>query len=397
MGEFEVEQIRADAVRVRAFEISQTVDTGSPGENWLQAERELGVAYDYDTADRDLEWLGMTLSRRPGEAGVVWLLTLPRGEQLEDWEPGNQGLIPPAAIARVVEAAAQGKPLQPAPPLSTDPGAVRLRELLENERRAMLIHDPGVRLGGDSENLHQHRVAARRTRAFLRAARTSLDPVWRRSMADRLRELGAATGPVRDLDVLVAHVEGELGSLDEADRPAGGLLMESLDRKRESARRRLLAAFDDDSYRSLLAQLRVPPRLADGVEAVPLGRIARKEFRRLVAGVEQLGKHPPEAAMHALRITLKRARYSAELAAPAGKTLRRFLADARGMQDLLGEYQDAVIAEQHLRAVSVSDAATAVAFVAGRIAERQRARRVRVRERLPGAWKRLRSSGARLG
>src|SRR5258707_6475092 len=131
MGEFEVEQIRADAVRARAFEISQTVDTGSPGENWLQAEREVGVAYDYDTADRDLEWLGMTLSRRPGEAGVVWLLTLPRGEQLEDWEPGNQGLIPPAAIARLVEAAAQGKPLQPAPPLSTDPGAIRLRELLE--------------------------------------------------------------------------------------------------------------------------------------------------------------------------------------------------------------------------------------------------------------------------
>jgi CHAD domain-containing protein len=387
----------ADAVRARAFQISLAPDRGTPEENWLRAERELTVAHDYDTADRDLERLGLTLSRLPAEAGAVWRLGLPRGERVEDWEPGNHGLTPPAAITRLIDTAVGGKPLLPAPPLSPDPGAIRLREMLETQRRTLLAHDPGARLGEDPENLHQHRVAARRTRAFIRATRGSLDPVWRRLLAARLRELAAATGPVRDLDVLLEHLEGELRSLDDADRVAGGPLLAALEGEHRATRRTLRDVLDGDAYRLLLAQLRMPPRLADGVDGVPLRRIARKEFRRLVRTVERLGPHPDEAAMHALRIRLKRVRYAAELAAPAGKAGRRFLANARALQDLLGEYQDAVTAERHLRAAAVSDAQTAAAFVAGRLVERQRARRARVRASLPAAWKRLRRSGARLG
>ena len=77
-----------------------------------------------------------------------------------------------------------------------------------------------------------------------------------------------------------------------------------------------------------------------------------------------------------------------------GRDVDRFLARARDLQALLGEHQDAVVAEWHLRAVGVVDAPTAAAFVAGRIAERQRLRRERVARQLPKAWKRLRKSGA---
>ena len=81
-----------DAVRARAFEISQGPEAGTADENWVRAEHELTVAHEYDTVDRDLERLGMTVSRLPAEAGVVWRLRLPRGEQVEAWEPGNGGL-----------------------------------------------------------------------------------------------------------------------------------------------------------------------------------------------------------------------------------------------------------------------------------------------------------------
>jgi CHAD domain-containing protein len=50
--------------------------------------------------------------------------------------------------------------------------------MVDAQRRALRLHDPGTRLGRDAENLHQHRVAARRTRAFLRAARAYLDADW---------------------------------------------------------------------------------------------------------------------------------------------------------------------------------------------------------------------------
>jgi len=383
------------AVRERAFQISQTAGAGTPEENWLRAERELHVAHGYDTVDRDLERVGITIARLPSEAGVVWRLSLPRGERVEAWEPGNDGLAPPDEIAHVLATVTAGKKLVPAPLVGDDPGAARLREMLEEQREALLIHDPGLRLGHDTENLHLHRVAARRTRAFLRAARAYLDPEWRRSVAGALAALGRATGPLRDLDVLVEHVDAERSTLAGPDDSGVEALLVKLEIERERAREMVVAELDSETYRALLARLRHPPRLDSGVEAVPLKRIARSEFRRLVEAVDDLGKNPDETAIHGLRIALKRARYAAELAAPSGAAGGRFLADAKVLQDVLGEHQDAAAAEQRLRAATVVDAPTAAAFVAGRIADRQAARRTRVRQRIPSAWKRLRKSGAR--
>ena len=383
-----------EVIRVRAHELSESPETVTAAQSWLGVERELGVAHDYDTIDFDLERLGMTVSRCPVEAGVMWELRLPRGEVVEAWEPGNTGLAPPAEIARLIEGVVAGRPLLPMPPLSPDEGAIRLRRMIDVQRRALLEHDPGTRLGDDPENLHQHRVAARRTRAFLRAARRYVDPDWARSLADPLRELGRVTGPVRDLDVLGEHVRAELGTLDPGEQAGGKALAARLEAELASARRNMLQTLDVDSYLSLLTRLRMRPRLAADVSAVPLDRIARKAFRRLVRAVDQLGKTPDDAAVHRLRIVLKRARYAAELSGPTGKQAERFLAHAKTLQDLLGEHQDAVVAERRLRELAVTDSSTAAAFVAGRIAERQRDRRRRVAKRLPKAWKRLRAAGS---
>jgi CHAD domain-containing protein len=297
---------------------------------------------------------------------------------------------------RLIEGVVAGKTLVPGPPLSREPGAARLREMLEEQRIALLAHDPGVRLGDDPENLHKHRVAARRARASLRTTRKYLDPEWRRPLGQALRELGEATGPVRDLDVLLEHLRDELERLDETEEAAKAAILERLEGEWDQARRGLLEALDGLDYRFLLARLRLPPRLAEGVECVPLESLAQREFRRLAKLVDRLGKRPDERGMHRLRIALKRSRYAAELVAPKGGGRKRFLADAQVLQELLGEHQDAVVAEQRLRKATVEDVRTAAAFAAGRIAERQRARRERVQERLPAAWKRLRKSGARL-
>jgi CHAD domain-containing protein len=364
-----------------------------PTEAPTAAERELAIAYDYDTVDRDLEGLGMTVSRLPSEAGVVWRLHLPRGEIVEEWEPGTQGLTPPGSIAALIEGVVARKQLVPAPPLSADPGAMRLRAMLEEQRRELLVHEPGARLGRDPENLHQHRVAARRARAFLRATRRYVDPDWQRLLARPLGRLGELTGPVRDLDVLIEHVASELTTLPEADHTGGDELAAKLEAERRDARGRLVEELDQDDYQLLLARLRFPPRLGDGVEGVPLEEIARREFTRLARRVRKLGSRPDDAALHTLRIALKRARYTSELAAPRGKAGRRFAARARALQTILGEHQDAVSAEERLRSTAVTDSRTAAAFVAGRLAERQVARRARAVQQLPKAWRRLRKAG----
>ena len=357
---------------------------------------EFSVAHDYDTLDRDLEKMGMRLARLPGEAGVTWRLSLPRGEKVEAWEPGNEGLAPPVEILDLVGGVLAGKELVPGPPVSTDPGAVRLREMLEVQRVSLLVHDPGTRLGDDPENLHQHRVAARRTRAILRAGKGYLDADWRSSLTGPLEQLADATGPVRDLDVLLEHVHTQLEVLDKPDRKAGLTLVSRLQGEREAARRRLVETLEGEQYGLLLARLCPPPRLAPETKEIPLERIARKEFRRLAKAARRLPTSPQENATHRLRILLKRARYTAELYGPQEKGSRRFLSAARSLQDLLGEHQDATVAKERLRTATVVDSRTAAAFVAGRIAERQDARMADVQKRLPAAWKRLRKRGARL-
>jgi CHAD domain-containing protein len=385
-----------EAVRLRAYELSLGPDSGTPEENWLRAEWELAiahedaVAHDYDTIDRDLERRGITLARLPGEAGAVWRLTLPRGEQVEAWEPGNRGLAPPDTVAA-------GKTLVASPRRSDHPGAVRLREMLAEQGEQLLVHDPGTRLGVDAENLHQHRVAARRSRAFMRAARAYLDDGWRTSLDGALRQLGAATGPVRDLDVLLEHVRSEAETLGAADRNGAELLLQILGYRHAAARTRLLRALDSPAYGLLPKRLRVPPRLADGIQKVPLERIARKELRRLLETVDALGRKPDDRAIHSLRIRLKRVRYAAELAAvEQRKSQRRFLAAAKRLQELLGEHQDAAVAEAKLREATVVDTGTAAAFVAGRLAERQVNRRAAVHAQLPSAWRRLRKHAKKL-
>ena len=381
-----------ELIRRRADEISQEWDTGTPEENWHRAEREFTVAHDYDTADRDLERLGMTLSRLPSEAGVEWRLTLPRGERVEAWEPGTDGLTPPEDIVHLIGSVTAGKQLVPGPPLSDHPGARRLRAMLEEQRVALLTHDPGVRVGEDPENLRLHRSAARRTGALLRAARPYLDPGWQRPLGEALRRLGEATEPVRDLDVALGRLRRELELLDETDQRAKALILERLEGERERRRRRLLEVFDSAEYRFVLARLRVPPRLAGRVEEVPLASIAGREFRRLARLAARLGTEPGEATFHRLTAAFDRVRHAAELAAPVEALRKRALADTHVVQGLIREHRDSLVAEQRLRGAVVEDVRTAAAFAAGRLAERQRRRRELVQERLPSAWRRLRES-----
>ena len=301
----------AELVRVRAYEISTGWEAGTAEENWLRAERELAVAHDYDTVERDLERLGMTVCRLPAEAGVVWRLRLPRGEQVEAWEPGNDGLAPPGEIRRLIAGVVGRKPLVPMPTASSDPGAIRLRETIEAQRLALLRHDAGTRLGADPENLHQHRVAARRIRAFLRATRAYVDPTWRRLLNDPLRQLGERTGPVRDLDVLLAHVREELERLGEDDRPAGDALFARLTDERDRARQPLLHALDDDALslaaHAAEAAAATGSRCRAGSAAENRGQGVRSFGQGDRSAGRPSGRHgDPRAADHAQACALRR-------------------------------------------------------------------------------------------
>jgi len=283
-----------------------------------------------------------------------------------------------------------------------DPAATpveHVRASLEQRLQALLAHEPGTRTGQDIEDLHQMRVAVRRMRATLKAAQPLLDTAWADDLRAELGWLGGALGPVRDLDVLLLRLHREIAGLPTAEQSAGGVLLDALERERTTARAAMLDALTTPRYFALLERLadtvRAPlPAPAPGDAAEPaLVDLVRAEARKLRRAVGRAGDAPADEVLHALRIRGKRVRYTGELVAPslrgtpAGRSVKRLLTATTALQEVLGDHQDACVAEQRIRALLASlDVAPDTVFVAGRLVEREIHRAAEKRREWRGAW-----------
>jgi CHAD domain-containing protein len=272
-----------------------------------------------------------------------------------------------------------------------DPSASALDRVLARMRdqlEAIRAHDPGTRLGEDPEELHQMRVATRRLRALLRAARPMFAPGPIKALREELAWLGEALGDQRDLDVMREHLRSELATLEPVDRGAGRALLGQLEQASRRARAKLLAALDSARYLTLLdaveGTIAEPPVVDPDASLVD---IAAREWRKLRKTVKALPEEPPDADLHAVRIKAKRARYAAELAAPdVGRPAERFVDLVKNLQDVLGEHQDAAVAEGRLRAFAGEPPSPRAGFVAGLLVERQHARRQGARAAFAECW-----------
>ncbi len=283
----------------------------------------------------------------------------------------------------------------PAPPEPSAPPAEGLRAMIENQLGLIVAHDAGTRRGEDPEDLHQMRVACRRLRALLREAQPMLEPAWVEPLRDELEWLGDELGAVRDLDVLRQHLSDEIATLDPADARGGSRLLRVLDAERTRVRGGLLVALRSERYLTLLGLLDEAARQPHIVDVdASLETVARDAFKRLRRAVRGLGEEPSDEALHDVRIKAKRARYAAELVAPAaGRLAERFIDRAKNFQDVLGEHQDAVVAQRRLRELAGRARGAAVAFVAGRLLERQAARRAKILRQFPKCWRKLQKRG----
>jgi CHAD domain-containing protein len=258
-----------------------------------------------------------------------------------------------------------------------------LRAHLRRQLHEILAHDPGTRLGKDPEDLHDMRVAVRRSRAVLRAGR-ALIATDTEALTLELRWLGEVLGSVRDLDVLLERLHAEAAALDPADRTAANRLLRALGRELARARRALLNALDSARYLALLDSFEAAlAGLEPGTAGATLDALARRQLKKLDRAVRSLGADPADAELHELRKLGKRARYAFELAGN-GRAVRR----AQELQDVLGEHQDAVVAEAKLRSLA-ANAPAPQALAAGLLIEGERRRRDRARATWKKAWRRL--------
>jgi CHAD domain-containing protein len=288
-----------------------------------------------------------------------------------------------------------GKPVRAQP---ADPTVHQLRAALDTRLRVLLARDPGTRIGEDPEELHQMRVAVRRMRAALKAARPLLDRAWADDLRAELGWLGRALGPVRDADVLIERLRNRAAGFDDTSRTAVETLIEALVADRETARAEMLDVLGSDRYLALLRRLASavskPLPAAVGAAAGPaLVELVRTEYRRLSKAVQRAGDDPTDEVLHALRIQGKRLRYTGELAATAGrKPVRKLVESTVALQDVLGEHQDACVAQHRVRQLldDLGDVVDFdVVFAAGRLVEREEVNRAATRQSWPAVWQQV--------
>ena len=249
-----------------------------------------------------------------------------------------------------------------------------LREAFQTQAAAIREHAPNVQPDGDPEELHKLRVAIRRTRALLRASRPLIEDDRAEPLRTKLGDLGRTLGPARDADVFVAWVKEATADLDEGTAPARLLARASAERRDSYAAAR--AALDAPAFKRLMREL-------EGFSATvvigdaPLNGLVQRESKKLRDAMRDVES---DEALHQARVQAKRVRYAAEVVGD-----NKVIARAKEFQDVVGEHQDAVVAEARLRAL----AKPATALLVGRLIERQELRREQARRDLPKAWKRL--------
>jgi CHAD domain-containing protein len=279
-------------------------------------------------------------------------------------------------LVRVLGERAAG-PADVVVPLVLDQPTARevIHAAIARSAATMLLQLPLARLGEDPESLHQARVATRRLRSDLRTFKPLVDPVWSASLQDELRWLAATLGEVRDADVLAAKLARVGRRHPEIDPEPLARVMGVLERQRSRSRAKLLRQLKakraeelfDHVVAAALDPITAPQ--ADEPAEDQLPALVRKRWRRLQRTVDRLDAEPETARLHEVRLLAKRTRYAAEAVAPAfGRDAGRFAKAMSRIQDVLGELNDAAVAEGWL-AAAAGELDGEAAYAAGRLVQ----------------------------
>ncbi|MFG1651082.1 CHAD domain-containing protein [Micromonospora sp. NPDC049275] len=307
---------------------------------------------------------------------------------------------------RALGAVAQSEPDLVGPGgLTADPSAGELvTEAVRKEVGRLLAHDPLVRLrtstdGGDSA-VHQMRVACRRLRSDLRTFRPLVRRSWARPLRDELRWLAGVLGAARDAEVLRDRLRrtATADPLSPLDAGAVDRLDEALAQRQQQAHAAIDEALRSPRYLALVDSLvlaaRAPrlTRRAAAPAARTLPKLVARPWRQLAGrdGVDGLDPSAPDDRWHAVRKEGKQARYAVTAVLPAvGRDARRLARALAGVQDVLGEHQDAAVAAETWLALAADRPEDhELAVTAGRLAERERHTVLLMRARFPAAWHR---------
>jgi CHAD domain-containing protein len=231
--------------------------------------------------------------------------------------------------------------------------------LLKQRLTTMLDAMPAAQ-SGDTRSVHQARVATRRLREALPVLRSSVNATALTRVRRQVRKMTRALGPVRELDVSLAHLD-ELAKKDLVSARALSRVRNALARERASKRREMLATITPgrlERLREGLGQVSTGPEKPQPAGTLEdARRQVVKRARRLTETIDHAGGLYLPDRLHAVRVAAKKLRYAMEIE----RELRRSRATARvtqlkRLQDLLGRMHDFEVLIDRTRQVQTEHA-----------------------------------------
>ena len=301
----------------------------------------------------------------------------------------------PAWAAAVRAVPVPGEPPAASAAMTVDqPAAVAVAGALLDNLAAVESSVDGIRRDLDIEYLHDFRVAVRRSRSVLKLLGDALPDGLAERAAPELRWLGQVTTVARDLDVYVAELP-ELGR--SLVRPEDlEAFARHVQAKRKLAYASLRRSLRTQRFSAWCTQWRVDLETVitdDRPGAVTAAQLAderlHRTFRKVVRRARAIGPGSEAEEIHDLRKACKELRYLLEVFRPLcdPAAFKALTADFKGLQDVLGDFQDGEVqaaalrdfAEEMLRERSAgAPTLLAMGELAGQFDERQRAARVKL-------------------
>jgi CHAD domain-containing protein len=238
--------------------------------------------------------------------------------------------------------------------LADDPLAEAARKVFGFHFAQMLFNEEGTRLGEDIEALHDMRVATRRLRAAFELFAEAFEP---KALGKHLRGLkltGRTLGAVRDMDVLLEHMQQAAAAMNPDEAVGLEPLLAEWQAERERRRAALLAYLDSPRYERFkirFIQFVSTPGMgaAQPEGIVPATHLVRDQaplmiYSRLsaVRAFEPILATATLEQLHALRIDFKKLRYAVEFFREIlGPQSKKVIDIIKKVQDHLGELNDA--------------------------------------------------------
>lgn len=226
--------------------------------------------------------------------------------------------------------------------------------------QTMRANEEGVIADLDTEFLHDFRVAVRRTRSLLGAAKRVLPGSVRDDFRRRFKWLGDITTPVRDLDVFALAIPDYARAAVRGDLAVLQPLADLVATDQQKAHAGLTAALQSQDYADLLSDwsetLDVLPTDDETTEAKsPIVEVARKRiwssYRVVRRDGRAIDENSPAEMLHQLRKDAKKLRYLLEAFGAlfdADRT-QAAVSELKRLQDNLGAFQDGEVQSQELR------------------------------------------------